>query len=97
MRLPTVAAPVVFDKASIEVLQIPPMTSMRLPEYLKAARLAVENLKRVPVFAGCIGPVSLAGRLYDMTEMITSLYMEPDTMKLLLKKCSEFLLSTYFS
>ncbi|MGA7721752.1 MAG: uroporphyrinogen decarboxylase family protein [Ignavibacteriaceae bacterium] len=91
-EVPTVAAPVVFDKASIEVLQIPPMTSMRLPEYLKAARLAVENLKRVPVFAGCIGPVSLAGRLYDMTEMMTSLYMEPDTMKLLLKKCSEFLL-----
>ena len=36
-EVPTVAAPVVFDKASIEVLQIPPMTSMRLPEYFKGS------------------------------------------------------------
>lgn len=91
-EVPTVAGPVVFDMASINALQIPPMTSGRLPEYLKATRLVVENLPGIPVFAGCIGPVSLAGRLYNMTEMMTSLYIEPGTMKLLLKKCSEFLL-----
>jgi uroporphyrinogen decarboxylase len=91
-EVPTVAEPIVFDESSINALQIPLMTSGRLPEYLKATQLSAENLPGIPVFAGCIGPVSLAGRLYDMTEMMTSLYIQPDTMKMLLNKCSEFLL-----
>ena len=54
-------------------------------------RLAAEGIDK-PVLAGCIGPYSLAGRLYDMTEIMMAIYTEPDTVLLLLEKCTEFIL-----
>ena len=61
------------------------------PQYLLADRLAAEEIDK-PVLAGCIGPYSLAGRLYDMTEIMMAIYTEPDTVLLLLEKCTEFIL-----
>ena len=89
---PNVAGTIVHDESSVNRLAVPDLHTARIPEYLKAARLAVENLPDRPVFAGCIGPISLAGRLFGMTELMTGLYLEPATMKCLLKKCSDFLL-----
>ncbi|MFH1195111.1 MAG: uroporphyrinogen decarboxylase family protein [bacterium] len=91
-EVPNVDGQIVFDESSINALQIPSLNCGRLPGYLQAARLAVNNLQDTPVFAGCIGPVSLAGRLYGMTEMMTSFFTEPDSMKLLIQKCSVFIL-----
>jgi uroporphyrinogen decarboxylase len=91
-EIPTVAERLVSDKESIEKLTIPTLKNTRIPQYLKAAKLAAENITDKPVFAGCIGPFSLAGRLFDLSEIMTALYIEPDLIKLLLKKCSEFLL-----
>lgn len=91
-EVPNVAARIVYDDNSIKELSVPPIKSRRIPEYLKAAQLAAENIKSKPVFAGCIGPISLAGRLFDMSEMMTSLYIEPDMIKSLLRKCTDFLL-----
>jgi uroporphyrinogen decarboxylase len=89
---PNIAGSIVHDEESIKKLAVPGLQTARIPQYLKAAKLAVENLSDRPVFAGCIGPISLAGRLFGMTEMMTGLYLEPDTMKMLLRKCSDFLL-----
>ncbi|HGE71262.1 TPA: methylcobamide--CoM methyltransferase [Candidatus Poribacteria bacterium] len=91
-EIPTVAERLVSDRESIEKLRIPTLKTARLPEYLKAVKLAVENITDKPVFAGCIGPFSLAGRLFDLSEIMTTLYIEPDIVKLLLKRCSAFLL-----
>lgn len=44
-----------------------------------------------PVFAGAIGPFSLAGRLYGMSEIMVACYLEPDAIALLLDKCSRFI------
>ena len=77
--------------ADVEALQIPSLDTKRVPEYLKANRLAAAELD-VPLFGGCIGPFSLAGRLYDMTELMMAMYIEPDTANLLLDKCTQFIL-----
>ena len=76
----------------MENLRIPDTDTARILEYLKANRLAAERINDRPVFAGCIGPYSLAGRLYDMSEMMMAIYVEPDLAKILLSKCSEFIL-----
>jgi len=91
-EVPNVAARIVYDEKSVNVLSVPSLQNGRVQEYLSAARLAAENIKSKPVFAGCIGPISLAGRLFDMSEMMTSLYIEPDLVKSLLRKCTDFLL-----
>ena len=92
-EIPAVVNRLVSDQETIEALQIPSLESARVPQYLKAARLAATNIRDRPVFGGCIGPFSLAGRLFGMTEIMTSIFIEPEIIKLLLEKCSLFLIS----
>ncbi|NJO70115.1 MAG: hypothetical protein HC830_13295 [Bacteroidetes bacterium] len=63
----------------------------RIKEYLKASALAAKHITDRPVLGGCIGPFSLAGRLFDMTEIMTSAIIEPETINLLLEKCTAFI------
>ena len=45
-----------------------------------------------PLFAGCIGPFSLAGRLYDMSDIMVLIYEHPDAAHVLLDKCTQFIM-----
>lgn len=91
-EVPTVTERLVSDKTSIEQLVIPTLTAGRVQAYLEAnQKMAQQSTK--PVFAGCIGPYSLAGRLYDMTDIMMALYIEPDSIRLLLEKCTTFLIN----
>lgn len=89
--IPTVVGHLVSDFDSVRKLAIPDMTKARVPEYLLANKLTAENVKDKPVFGGMIGPFSLAGRLYDMSEFMMACYCEPETATLLLQKCTDFL------
>lgn len=91
--IPTVTGRLVSDLESIKKLDVPGTNSGRIPEYLKANRLSAEQIVGKPVLAGCIGPFSLAGRLFDLSEMLMYMYIEPDTIHLLLKKCSALILN----
>ncbi|MCR5828149.1 MAG: uroporphyrinogen decarboxylase family protein [Bacteroidales bacterium] len=88
--IPSIEGRLVEDAAAIEALEVPSLEAGRIPEYLKADKLAATLPK--PVFAGCIGPFSLAGRLYGMTEIMMGIYIEPEAMQVLLEKCTDFLL-----
>ena len=90
-EVPSVTGRLVYDEESVNNLQIPSLAAGRMPEYLKANRLAVENIKDKPVLSGCIGPFSLAGRLYDMSEIMVGIYIEPDVIKTLLDKCTAYI------
>ena len=91
-EIPTVTERLVSDAASVEALQVPSLDAGRVPEYLKANRLAAEAITDRPVLAGCIGPFSLAGRLYDMSEIMVAIYIGPDVIMSLLDKCTAFLI-----
>ena len=84
-EVPSVIGRLVSDMESVKKLEI--------PQYLLANKLVAENLTDRPAFAGCIGPFSLAGRLYDMTEIMMACYVEPETAALLLRKCTDFLIN----
>ncbi len=92
-EVPSVIGRLVSGEASVNALQIPDLTQGRIPQYLLANKLAAENIKSKPVFSGCIGPYSLAGRLYDMSEIMIAIYIEPDTILNLLSKCTQFLIN----
>lgn len=91
--VPAVMTPVASDHLAVERLEIPSLQSGRIPEYLKAARLAAEHIHDRPVLGGCIGPFSLAGRLFGLTEIMTAIYLEPDAIALLIEKCAAFLMT----
>jgi uroporphyrinogen decarboxylase len=42
-------------------------------------------------FAGCIGPFSLAGRLYDLSDIMVLIYEQPEAAHELLAKCTQFI------
>jgi len=91
-EVPTVSARIVSDAESISNLKVPSLKDKRVPQYLEAGKLAAQQITNIPVLAGCIGPFSLAGRLFDMTEIMTAAYIEPDAIDMLLTKCTEFLI-----
>jgi uroporphyrinogen decarboxylase len=90
-EIPSVTGRLVTDWDSVSKLTIPDITAARIPQYLLANRLIAENITGKPVLSGCIGPFSLACRLFDMSELMMACYCEPETAKLLLEKCSQFL------
>ncbi len=87
-EVPSISENLVNDIGSVENLQVPDLMHGRMKEYLEAARLSAANISDKPLFAGCIGPFSLAGRLFGMTEILTAIYLEPDTIIKLLRKCT---------
>jgi len=90
--IPAVTERLIHNIDKVDELSVPEVTSSkRLAEYLKAVRLAVNNIHDVPVFSGCIGPFSLAGRLLDMTEIMTGIYINPDSVHHVTEKCTSFL------
>jgi len=91
-EVPTVLGRLVSDAQAVEDLLVPGLDKGRVSAYLLANKLAAENIKDKPVFSGCIGPYSLAGRLYDMSEIMVAIYIEPESIQLLLSKCTEFLI-----
>ena len=91
-EVPTVVGALIKDIEDIPNLAIPEVGTGRTGEYLRAARLAVENISDRPVLGGCIGPFSLAGRLIDMFHIMEHIVLEPEAIHDLLEKCVEFLM-----
>ena len=94
--VPAVSSRLLPDVESIYRLQVPSLTAGRIPQYLKANLLAAKSLAQQggghrPLLAGCIGPFSLAGRLYDMSEIMVLIYEHPEAAHTLLTKCTDFI------
>jgi uroporphyrinogen decarboxylase len=90
-EIPTVIKPFIRSFDHISELRIPDIGRARTGEYLKAAQLTVQNITDRPVMSGIIGPFTLAGRLYDIAELMTAILMKPDESHQLLEKSVSFL------
>ena len=98
--VPAVSNRLLTCAEDIEKLKVPSLNSGRIPEYIKASLLAARSLDKErenggkihPLLSGCIGPFSLAGRLYDMSEIMVLIYENPTAAHTLLRKCNDFIL-----
>ena len=93
-EVPTVFRRIVDSMETVESLRIPTLADGRLHSYVNVAGRIARSITDRPTLAGCIGPISLAGRLFDVAELMSAMYMEPETIHALLEKCTA-LLSTY--
>ena len=89
--VPTMHGALIEDEAAAEALEIPKVGAGRTGECIKGIKEATELIKDRPVFAGIIGPYSLAGRLLDMTEIMVLCYEEPEMVETVLEKVTVFL------
>lgn len=92
-EVPTVKGAVISSGEEAEAMAIPPVGAGRTGLYIDGVRKAVDRIGDRPVFAGMIGPYSLAGRLLDVTEIMYLCYDEPETVQLVLDKATEFLIA----
>lgn len=89
-EVPTVTGSIVNTEEDAEALRIPEIGAGRTQIYIDAIEKAVQLVDDRPVFAGVIGPFSLAGRLMDVTEAMIYCYDEPDMVHTVLEKVSDF-------
>lgn len=91
-EVPTVTGAIVADEDDLADLQVPAVGAARTGEYVTAIREAKKRITAIPVFAGSIGPFSLAGRLMDMTEIMVLCFTEPELVHAVLEKVTQFLI-----
>ena len=90
-EVPTVVGRLINCEEDVTQLKVPSVGAGRTGLYIEAIEKALTLIEDRPVFAGAIGPFSLAGRLMDMTEIMVNCYMEPDMVHATLQKTTEFI------
>ncbi len=91
-EVPTVIGRIVNTMDDAKALKVPDARSGRTGLYIDAIGIAAKEIQDRPVFAGIIGPYSLAGRLMDVSEIMIQCYEEPDMVHIVLEKVTEFLI-----
>lgn len=93
-EVPTVVGAVLGDAedvSDVEALKVPQVGAGRTGVCIEAMKKALTLITDRPVFAGVIGPYSLAGRLMDMTNIMINCYEEPEMVHAVLEKVTAFL------
>lgn len=92
-EVPTVKGRLINDEDEANALQVPEVGAARSGLYVDSIRKAVTKITDRPVFAGIIGPFSLAARLLDVSEIMIDCYDDPDMVHTVLEKATEFLIN----
>lgn len=92
-EVPTVTGILVHDEEEASALSVPSVGAGRTGTYIKAIQKACQFIQDRPVFAGVIGPFSLAGRLMDVSEAMVNCLVEPEMVHIIMRKTTEFLIS----
>lgn len=92
-EIPAIVGQLVACEEDAEALKVPATNQGRTTVFVEGIRLAKERISEKPLLAGMIGPFSLAGRLMDVTEIMYACYDDPDVVKLVLEKATEYLIA----
>jgi len=90
VEVPTVSGAIVTDEKELEALRVPSVGDGRTGIYVEAIKEVKQLITDRPVFAGILGPYSLAGRLMDLTEIMMLCYDEPELVHGVLEKVTQF-------
>ncbi len=90
--IPSVEEGIIDEISQAENITVPEIGAGRTGVFIDGVKKAKEQINHVPVFCSVIGPYSLAGRLFDMTELMMECFGSPDEVEILLAKITEFLI-----
>lgn len=91
-EVPTIVGSIVKTEEEAEALRVPEIGEGRTGVNIEGVEKALKLIQDRPVFAGCIGPFSLAGRLMDVNEAMVNCYDEPEMVHTILKKVTGYLI-----
>jgi len=92
-EVPTVTGSIITSLEDTDALEIPRVGAGRTGRYVEAIEKAVRLITDRPVFAGVIGPFSLAGRLMDISEALANCLDDPDMIHAAMKKTTSFIIT----
>lgn len=91
-EVPTVVGTLVADQEAADALKVPTLKDGRISIYLEGMKKALGLITDRPVFAGIIGPFSLAGRLVDVNQAMIYAKKKPEMLHTVLRKATDFLI-----
>ena len=91
-EVPTIYGHIVQTQEEADALAVPQVGAGRTGVYVDGIRKALKLITDRPVFAECIGPFSLAGRITDVNDALAFCYEEPEMMHTVLRKATDFLI-----
>lgn len=92
-EVPSIIGRLIDTPEDAENLVIPPIGTGRTGTCTKAIGQAKQLITDRPILAGIIGPFSLAGRLFEMTEIMYKAVDEPEMVHQVLDKAATFLIN----
>lgn len=91
-EVPTNIGRLIKTDEDADALRIPEIGEGRTGIYIEGVKKALKLVTDRPVFSGCIGPFSLAGRLMDVNEIMLLCYEEPEMVHKVLRKTTDFII-----
>lgn len=90
--VPTIIGRLISTPEEAEALQVPEVGAGRTGVCVEGIKKAQMLIKDKPVFAECIGPYSLAGRLMNVNDIMLHCYEEPEMVHVVLRKATDFII-----
>ncbi len=90
-EIPTVIGRRVTDAESVSTLPVPSLGATRTEMALEVVRLLKSQGAAPLLLAGCIGPFSLAGRLFGVSDALELTLLEPEVAHALIDKTTAYL------
>lgn len=91
-EIPTIIGQLIKSEEDANNLKVPEIGAGRTKKVIDGIAKARKIIRDKPIFAECVGPFSLAGRLMDVNEAMVNCYDEPEMVHILLKKSTEFII-----
>ncbi|NLD36829.1 MAG: methyltransferase [Desulfatiglans sp.] len=92
-EVPTIIGRLINNRNDAEALKVPDVGAGRTGVNIETIRKAKMLISDRPVFAQCIGPFSLTGRLMNVNDVMMHCYEEPEMVHVILRKATDFILS----
>lgn len=91
-EIPATIGELVKTLEDAENLVVPEVGAGLTQVYIDATRKACEMITDRPVFAGIIGPFTLAGRLIGIAPIMKAIKKNPEMVRIVMRKCTDFLI-----
>ncbi|NLB29431.1 MAG: methyltransferase [Clostridiales bacterium] len=91
-EVPSILGHMLSKEEDVERLSVPELGEGRTGTVIEGIRKAQILIRDRPIFAQCIGPFSLAGRLLGVNDILLYCYEEPEMVQKTLRKAADFIL-----
>ncbi len=88
---PVITGRILTDTSLIDKIAVPEVGERRTKFSLNILERVIKKYRDIPVIAGTIGPFTLAGRIFGVSEILELVLLDPAAAHALVGKCNQFI------